>query len=197
KDLRTLAIGFQDGDFHRILLWDLAANSQRGVFGNYRRKVTDLGFSPDDTVLVAACDDGEIGLWSIADGKALPSPTRDPSSTGEDWEHPPFFEPGSTRLFLKRGRERKTLEVWDWSTGKLSILYQADQGGIGAFGFSPDGAVLATAWAGVIALFDAKESRQSGAMSASGSTITCLAFSPSPSLIALGSRDRAANWWEV
>ena len=148
KDLRTLAVGFQDGDFHRILLWDLAANSQRGVFGNYLGKVTDLGFSPDDTVLVAACDDGEIGLWSIADGKALPSPTRDASSTGEDWEHPPFFGPGSTRLFLKRGRERKALEVWDWSTGKLSVVYQTRFGRLEAFDFSADGAILATAFSG-------------------------------------------------
>src|SRR5207247_1776883 len=50
KDLRTLAIGFQDGDVHRVLVWDLAANSQRWVFGEYRGKVTYLGFSPDDTV---------------------------------------------------------------------------------------------------------------------------------------------------
>src|SRR5437773_5824632 len=43
KDLRTLAVGFQDGDIHRILVWDLAANSQRWVFGEYRGKVTRLG----------------------------------------------------------------------------------------------------------------------------------------------------------
>jgi len=185
KDLRTLAVGFQDGDFHRILLWDLAANSQRGVFGNYLGKVTDLGFSPDDTVLVAACDDGEIGLWSIADGKALPSPTRDPSSTGEDWEHPPFFGPGSTRLFLKRGRERKALEVWDWSTGKLAIAYQAHFGQLGAFSFSPDGSVLASASAGeAIVLLDTKESRQIGAMPANGATIISLAFSPTDHIVA-------------
>src|SRR5438034_3223868 len=40
KDLRTLAVGFQDGNIHRVLVWDLAAGSQRGVFGEYRGKVT-------------------------------------------------------------------------------------------------------------------------------------------------------------
>src|SRR5439155_4151240 len=107
KELRTLAVGFQDGDVHRVLVWDLSANSQRGVFGEYRGKVTRLGFSPDDSVLVAACDDGAIGLWSIADGKALPSPTRDPSRAEEDWEQPPFFGPSSARLYLNLGSERK------------------------------------------------------------------------------------------
>jgi WD40 repeat protein len=202
KDLRTLAVGFQDGDIHRILVRDLAANSQASVFGEYRGKVTHLAFSPDNSVLVAACEDGEIGLWSITAGKALPSPARDPSTRVQDWivpwNTPPFFGPNSTRLYLNRGRERKTLEAWDWSVGKLSRLYQAEQDGIGAFGFSPDGAVLATAWGGeVITFFDAKDSRQIGAMPANGAMIMCLAFSPSGDLIASGGRDRSARLWDV
>ena len=102
KDLRTLAVGFQDGDIHRILVWDLAANSQRWVLGEYRGKLTYLGFSPDNSVLVAACDDGEIGLWSITQGKTLLSPARDSSTSKQDWtppwNTPPFFGPTSTRL---------------------------------------------------------------------------------------------------
>src|SRR2546430_857064 len=88
--------------------------------------------------------------WWISQAKALLSPAPDSSTREQEWNPPwytpPFFGPTSARLYLNRGRERKTLEVWDWSAGKLSILYQAHQGGIGAFGFSPDGAVLATAW---------------------------------------------------
>jgi WD40 repeat protein len=147
---------------------------------------------------MTACDDGEIGLWSINDGKALPSPARDSSSREEDWQHPPFFGPRSSRLFLNRGRERNVLEVWDWSTGKLSILYQAHHGGLQAFGFSPDGSVLATAGSdGVIALLEPQESRQIGAMSGHSATVTSLAFSPAGSLLASGSEDRSAKLWDV
>jgi WD40 repeat protein len=160
--------------------------------------VTALAFSSDGTVLATACDDGEIGLWSITDGKALPSPARDSSSAKEDWERPPFFGPNSTRLYLNRGRERTALEVWDWSTGKLSIAYQAHHGGYQAFCFSPDGAVLATAGSdGVIALLDTEESRQIGAMHANGATIIALAFSPSGNLITSGGLDRSAKLWDV
>src|SRR5205823_2673566 len=104
KDLRTLAVGFQDGDVHRVLVWDLATGSRRGIFGEYQGKVTYLGFSPDDSVLVAACDDGEIGLWSVTQSKALPAPARDSSTTEQQWNPPwytpPFFGPGSERLYL-------------------------------------------------------------------------------------------------
>ncbi|PYK98464.1 MAG: hypothetical protein DME19_12410 [Verrucomicrobia bacterium] len=198
KDLRTLAVGFQDGDTHRILEWDMAAGSQRGVFGKYQAKVTYLAFSPDDSVLVAACDDGEIGLWSITQGKALLSPVPDSSTTEQDWNTPPFFGPGLTRLYFSRGNERKALEVWDWSTGKLSVAYQAHRGELGAFAFSPNGAVLATAGsAEVIVLLDTKESRQIDAMPVNGAMITSLAFSPSGSLIASASRDHTAKLWDV
>ena len=76
EDIRYLAVAFQNGGVQRILVWDMAANSQRWVFGEYGGNVTYLGFSPDGHLLVVNCDDGEIGLWSITDGKALPSPAR-------------------------------------------------------------------------------------------------------------------------
>ena len=70
---------------------------------------------------------------------------------------------------------------------KISIAYQAHQGGIGAFGFSPDGAALATAWGGeVITIFDAKDSRQIGAVPANGALILSLAFSSDGSLLVAG-----------
>src|SRR5204862_2796210 len=90
-DLRTLAVVFQDTNVQHILVWDLAANARRWVFGPYSAKVTRLAFSPDGNVLMAACADGEIGLWSVTDGKPLRAPARDPSRTEEDWEQPPFL----------------------------------------------------------------------------------------------------------
>jgi WD40 repeat protein len=136
-DLRTLAVAFEDGHVYRILVLDLAEKSHRLVCGEYRTKVTLLDFSPDDDVLLAACEDGEVGLWSVTDGKALPSPPREVSTTVQDWrlpyQTPPFFGPDSTRLYLTRGRELRALEAWDWNTGKSVSLYPTG-------GFEPAGA---------------------------------------------------------
>jgi len=157
-----------------------------------------LEFSPDESVLLAACDDGEIGLWSVNDGKALPSPPLNPSSPEQDRQLPPVFGPGSTRLFLNRARERQVLEVWDWSTGQLSIAYEALLGELGAFAFSPDGAMLAIAGSrqGIV-LLDTKESRQIGALSVNGTMIAWLSFSPSAALLASASHDHTAKLWDV
>jgi WD40 repeat protein/tRNA A-37 threonylcarbamoyl transferase component Bud32 len=198
KDLRTLAAGFQDGDVHRVLVWDLAAGSQRWIQGGYRGRVNCLGFSPDGTVLVVACDDGQVELWSIAQGKVLLSPARDASSVQQDWRQPPFFGPNSTRLYLNRGRVRSAVEVWDWTIGKLWTVYQSPLGQLRACCFSPDGAILATAWSdGTIALQDTKESRPLGVMNANGAAIISLAFSPSGKFIASGGEDSSARLWDV
>jgi WD40 repeat protein len=181
-----------------VLVWDVTAKSQHWAFPEYKGKVSYLGFSPNGDVLVAAYDDGEIGLWSVAEGKALPSPVRDSSSTAEDWPVPPFFGPNSNQLYLNRGRERKALEVWNWSTGSLSIVYQAHFGQLGAFDFSPDGSVLAIgAPTGLIVLLDTKEFRQVSAIPAHATSITCFAFSPSGNWIASGGWDRSTTLWDV
>jgi WD40 repeat protein len=206
-DFRSVAIAFQAANLtnnpERVLVWDVVANSQRWLFGETHGKVTHLTFSPDNRILMAACEDGEIGLWSISDGAALPSPTRDFSVRKQDWKPsawstPPFFGPDSTRLYLNRGRELKRLEVWEWRTAHLSILHQTPERGVGAFGFSPDGAVLATAWGGEsISLFDANDSRLIDTISANGALILSVAFSPSGKWIATSSRDHTAKLWEA
>jgi WD40 repeat protein len=101
-------------------------------------------------------------------------------------------------LFLNRGREHKTLEVWDWSTVKSSVALQEHFGQLESLGFSANGALLATGWSdGAIALLDTKECRPLGTMAATGVAIVSLAFSPSGRFIASGGKDWAARVWDV
>jgi WD40 repeat protein len=197
-DLRTLAVGFRDGAVQRILVCGLTPNSRRDVFGEYRGKLVHLAFWPQDDVLSAACDDGVVGLWSIPEHKALPSPAPNLSGRVETWPQPPFFGKGSTRLYLNRGAERKALEVWDWNAGKLSTVYRAQLDQLHVFAFSPDTATLAVARSdGTIVLLDTKEYRQLGATAPNRGRIISLAFSPSGKLLAAGNLDRSVKLWDV
>jgi WD40 repeat protein/tRNA A-37 threonylcarbamoyl transferase component Bud32 len=194
KDLRNLAVACQDTNAQHILMWDMAAGSEPRIFSDYYGKVQYLGFSPEGSTLVAAYSDGGIGLWSVSDGKKLPTPAR--STAWEEWQQEPFFGPGSTRLFLNRGP--KALEVWDWSTGQLSTYQAESRSKLQAFAFSPDGAVLAAGVTGVgIMLLDARESRQIGAIPSHGKSITHLAFSPSGRLIVSASQENTTKIWDV
>jgi hypothetical protein len=197
KDVGTLAVAFQDENLPGVLLWDRTANSQRFVFRDNRAAIIHLGFSPDGQVLMAACDDGQVELWSITESRALPAPKPESSNSKEDWQQSPFFGPDSTLLFLNRGR-RKALEVWDWNTGQPSIAYQSERGRLETFAFSPDGLILALASpGGVIALLDAKHPRPIDALPAKGAKVTCLAFSSTGRLLASGGLDRIVKVWDV
>src|SRR5262249_54520895 len=104
----------------------------------------------------------------------------------------------STQLYLSRGREPRSLEAWDWNTGKSISLYQADRGGIGAFSFSPDGGLLATAWGGeVITLFVVKAGRKIGSLPADRDLIRWLGLSISGNLMVSGGQDCCAKLWDV
>jgi WD40 repeat protein len=198
KDLAAVALAFQGTNIHAVQVWDVAANSQGWVFEGHGGEVRHLAFTPDGKVLMAAYDDGTIGLWSITEHKVLPSPERNASNPNEDWLQPPFFGRDSMGLYLNRGRDRKTLEVWDWSTRRLSTAYQARFGELDALAFSPDGASLATAWSGdLIVLLDTKQSGLIGAIPLSGSRMLSLAFSPSGRLLISGSEDRTAKLWDM
>jgi serine/threonine protein kinase/WD40 repeat protein len=196
RDLHTLAAAFQDGKIQRVLLWNLATNSRLGILGEFKGDLSELKFSPDGKVLLGESAQWEITLWSTADGNALASPGNDLlGKTGNSYRTP-FFAPRAPQLFLNRGNN-KDLLVWDWSTAKLSTVYQADLGGVQAYGFSPDGVILATAWHGeVVVLLDTRDFRAIGTLRGHSGLIISLVFSPTGRFIATASRDHTAKLWD-
>jgi serine/threonine protein kinase/Tol biopolymer transport system component len=196
SDRRTLAMAFASTNLSSLRVWDLATGSQRWE-AQFPGQVIHLKFSPDSTVLVAACNDGAFRVWSVPDGKPLPVSAADSTRT-ERWSALPFFRANSTQLFFNRSREGKDLEVWDWSTGRFSVAYHARRGNLRAFAFSTNGEVLAAAGSGEgIVLLDMKEQGQIDVTPGNGATITALAFSLSGRFIASSSHDHTARLWDA
>jgi WD40 repeat protein len=194
---QTVAIGFESSDRHHILLWDLVSNAQSGVEGNYTGRITRLQFSTDGTVLAVACNDGLVELWSIPEARTLPSPPAILQPYTRYGGEQLCFMPGSTRLYLNRGRERSMLESWDWNTRRL-VSYQVPSGHVTEFDVSSDGALVAVGTSsGTIALLETTDLRQVGTISYNGAAISCLKFSLSSKLIASGSTDSSTRLWDV
>jgi WD40 repeat protein/predicted Ser/Thr protein kinase len=199
RDSRTLAIAFQEGSVHRILVWDLTTNSRRWALGKYNREVSSLRFSADGTVLAAISADGQIGLWSVQQGTALPSPVQDASLPEVTWKSAQFVGSNSTQLLLfDRNPRREALEVWDWKKAEVMGVHQTPLYEIQSFGLSPNGSLLAIGqWDGTIALLEIPSLRLVGKLVGNGAPVICLVFSPSGRFIATGCNDRSLKLWDA
>jgi WD40 repeat protein len=200
-DSRTLAVAFREGvtnRTNRILVWDLTTNSQRWVLGEYRREINGLGFSANGTVLAFVCEDGEIGLWSLAGGEALPAPVQAASYVSRAYPAAQFIGSSSTQLLLDRDPEQKTLEAWDWTTKELRIVYQTRHYQLESYAFSPDRKLLGIAQSdGAIALLEMPAQRQIGTLPGNGALPVGLAFSPSGKLLSAAYQDKSVKLWDV
>ena len=54
-------------------MWDAGTHSEVGVFVCGRSPIRDVAFSPDGTLLAAACDDGDntVRIWDVASQKQI------------------------------------------------------------------------------------------------------------------------------
>lgn len=98
-----------------------------------------IAFSSDSSLLAAACGDGRVRIWSVADGAE-----RAPLVCGKGVLHALAFhpDPHSHRLAVASGDG--TLSLWDGSAGTAIARTEFSTGLIDV-AFHPDGRCLATA----------------------------------------------------
>jgi WD40 repeat protein len=90
-DRQALAVGFQGGASHHVLVWDLAHDARIGEFGNFETAISALTFSRDGRLLAASWTNGVVGIWDLKTRALLPTP---PSSAVYHVE----FTPDNKRL---------------------------------------------------------------------------------------------------
>jgi WD40 repeat protein len=133
-DGTTLAVKY-DGAIH---LWDvrtwvhLQTLEVGGYTGVAYTGVESLAFSPDGSLLAAACDDGMVRLWDVRTGALL-------RTLDGDIENVTFSRAGTTLAAVELGGE--TVRLWDVETGALLGTLQG-YGSISGLAVSPDGTVF-------------------------------------------------------
>jgi WD40 repeat protein len=138
-DGRTLLSHVTAGSGENLMVWDVAAGSQRRLFPDNRKGFYHdelcCEFSPDGKTLLWSINDGVVHHWDIASGKET-----DRWKADLHWVISLEFTPDGKTL-VTRG---DGFHVWDAATRKESNAHEAHRRGINKLAFSPDGKVVAS-----------------------------------------------------
>jgi WD40 repeat protein/transcriptional regulator with XRE-family HTH domain len=160
--------------------------------------VSGVAFSPDGTLLAAACGDGYVRLWNVASRQARPALPADPGAPGGVTGV--AFSPNG-RLLASADADG-TVRLWDTATGRLAgpALQAGDGFPVNGVAFSPRGRLLASADAdGTVRLWDTATGRLVGAalQAGIGSAVNGVAFSLDGRLLASADADGTVRLWNT
>ena len=166
-----------------INFWYTPAWAPWRSFNDYTRAVTDVGFSQDNRLFMAALtntdeDDNSVTIWDTS-----------------AWQITQTIKTGSVlaSVFSPNGRlvattpDRYAIKIWQTRTGLLQrTIFTSFTGAVSQIAFSPDGRTLAAgSYDGALRVWDT----ETGTLlidANTGSVIDSLAYSPDGKLLASG-----------
>jgi hypothetical protein len=174
------------------------------------RDVVFLAFTPDSTLLAAACRNwyppyrqGEVKVWEVSTGKNVATLGKHAAGA---W-CVAFASDGKTLASGTGDRSEQLpgeVKLWDVTTDKGQPTFterksfRAHEGGVLAVAFQPGGQLLATGGRdGKAKLWDAATGDFRAEFVGHSERVLTVAFSPDGRLLATGSMDRTVKLWDV
>ena len=188
-------------DTGTICLWDPNTGEHKTTLGEHEKFVTCIEFSPDGSILASGSIDETIQLWDVVTGKYKAT------LAGHTGGHKlmVFSPDGHTLasttdiLWANKGRDDKTIRLWDTKTGKHKATLTTDMSSIiNAIAFSPDGGTIASANGNnIVQLWDTTIGEHKATLTDHNDSVFIVAYSPNGSSLVSGSKDGAILLWDT
>jgi RNA polymerase sigma factor (sigma-70 family) len=191
-----------------VVLWDLATGKSRELGrADPQAGLVALAISPDGKVLASLGAGGQVRLHDLDKAAEIPGRfgKEAPGDRQVVWGDAVVFAP-SGGLLATSGSVREgdgwtgVVEVWQPDTGKRTVQLKGRARGSPAFGFSPDGSLLAwPAEDGTLRLTDARTGKEVRTLGKPEQTryLAALAFAPDGKRLATRGYDRSVRLWDV
>jgi ferric-dicitrate binding protein FerR (iron transport regulator) len=157
--------------------------------------VHDVAYSPDGTVLAAACSDGHVKFWNLVARISLPSlkvASKNPVRSIA-------YSPDGT-LLAATGDDR-LVKMFASSTGFPVASLKGHKTAVMTLAFSPDGQMLVSAGgsgrAAETKVWNVATQMDLGTLAGHSSVVLAAAFSPDSRTLATSSRDGSIHLWDV
>lgn len=191
-DGSLLAVGRLD---HRLELWDLPTGELLQSLPERNFPVAGLSLSPDGTLLASALlgetPEHSIRLWDSGTGELLHSLVGHAR-----YAYSTAFSPDGTLLASASGDN--TVKVWAVETGEEVRTMRGHRGKVMDVEFSPDGRLLLSASAhGRDAIVWDVQTGEKLRYVVLGDELTCVAFSPDGTLLAIGGYGGMLMLWGI
>ena len=187
RDGRSIITG---GDDRAVHVWDASSGKQITAYRGHEKKVRAVALSPDGAVIASAGDEGVLRMWDAHRNQQAAVLGDNPYGVSAV-----ALSPGNDRLALASYDQVK---VWDLGAWKVEAQWTANRGiEVRSLAFNRDGTLLAVPDGTQVNLRHASDGSRAGCLEGNQDIILSLAFDPSGSRIATGSRDGTGRVWDV
>ncbi len=191
-DGNTLA--YSGDDPTRVILRDMQTKQQRELpegMPGHEKRICDVAFSPDGTLLASGSVDGEIILWDWQSGKMIRQ------FSGHTWHvNSVAFSPDGK--LLASASFDKTVRIWSVESGEQERTFRGHTGALRQVAFSPDGRVVVSGGQDRVVKVWALETGEHTTLTGHADEVRALVFLPGNSEILMSAgRDRTIRFWNL